>query len=147
MRYTNTYHSFVCYFITCIVQFFEQNSIPNYETPFSSNDNSRSNEVAPYSVPQDAISKDPAKVKNNDYEPLPDSADYASALCVYVNTMRDSVIKDVRGLDYSEVSNVDTVSTNDEEDVYSDPGHSEADVYACFEKKKFRKIKIDDVRY
>ena len=136
------------YIVFC---FFQQNSIPNYETPFFSKDcqdSSRSNEAAPYSVPQDAISKNPAKVKSNDYEPLLDSADYASALHVYVNTMNETVVsEDVRGLDYSEISDVDIVSTNNEEDVYSDPGHSEAAVYACFEKKRFRKIKIDDVRY
>ena len=63
--------------------------------------------------------------------------------------MRETDInEDVRGLDYSEISDVDTaVSTNNEEDVYSDPGHSEAAVYDCFEKKRFRKIKLDDVRY
>ena len=40
-------------------------------------------------------------------------------LCVYVNTsyMSGSVINEhVRGLDYSEVSNVDTISTNDQEE-------------------------------
>ena len=64
---------------------------------------------------------------------------------VYVNTMKETVVsEDVRGLDYSEISDVDIVSTNNEEDVYSDPGHSEAAVYACFEKKR---LKIDDVRY
>ena len=62
--------------------------------------------------------------------------------------MGESVInEDIRGLDYSKVSDVDTASINDQEEVYSDPGYSEADVYACFEKKRFRKIKIDDIRY
>ena len=50
-----------------------------------------------------------------------------TSLCVYVNAIGESVInEDVRGLDYSEVSNVDTVTTNDQLDT-----HAEA---ACFEK-------------
>ena len=62
--------------------------------------------------------------------------------------MRESLInEDIGGLDYAEISNIDPAATNDEEEVFSDPGHSEADVYACLERKKFRKIKIDDVRY
>ena len=48
--------------------------------------------------------------------------------------------------EYSEVDDVDGTTANDEE-IYSDPGHSEADIYACFERKKFRMIKRKDVRY
>ena len=33
------------------------------------------------------------------------------------------------------------------EEIYSDPGHSEADIYSCFEKKKFRMIKRNDIRW
>ena len=133
-----------------VFHFFQQNSVPNYETLFSSKDcqdSSRSNEAAPYSVPQDAISRNPAKVKSNLFQiRLIVHQHYMSI--VYVNTMKETVVsEDVRGLDYSEISNVDIVSTNNEEDVYADPGHSEAAVYACFEKKRFRKIKIDDVKF
>ena len=48
--------------------------------------------------------------------------------------------------EYSEVGNVDGTTGDDEEEIYSDPGHSEADIYACFEKKKFCMIKRNDVR-
>ena len=48
--------------------------------------------------------------------------------------------------EYSEVGNVDSTTANDEEEIYSDPGHSVADIYACFEKKRFRMIKINNVR-
>ena len=44
------------------------------------------------------------------------------------------------------MGDVDGTTANDEEEIYSDPGYSEADIYACFEKKKFRKIKRKDVR-
>ena len=47
---------------------------------------------------------------------------------------------------YSKVGDADGTTANDEEEIYSDPGHSEADIYACFEKKKFRMIKRNDVR-
>ena len=49
--------------------------------------------------------------------------------------------------EYSEVGNPDEATVNDEEEIYSDPGHSKEDIYACFEKKKFRMIKRNDVRY
>ena len=99
-------------------------SVPNYETLLSSKDcqdSSRSNEAAPYSVPQDAISRNPAKVKSNLFQiQLIVYQHYMSI--VYVNTMRETVVsedvsEDVRGLDYSEISNVDIVSTNNEEEV------------------------------
>ena len=62
--------------------------------------------------------------------------------------MRESLInEDISGLDYAEVSDIDPAATNDEDEIFSDPGHSEADVYACLEKKRFRKIKTDDIRY
>ena len=55
--------------------------------------------------------------------------------------MRESITDDnIRMPEY------DDVLTNDEEEIYSDPGHCVADIYACFEKKKFRMIKRNDVR-
>ena len=34
----------------------------------------------------------------------------------------------------------------DNEEVYEDPGHRKEKIYAWFEKKKFRKIEINDIR-
>ena len=48
--------------------------------------------------------------------------------------------------EYSEIGNVDGTAANDEEEIYSDPGHSEEDICACFEKKKLQMIKRSDVR-
>ena len=49
--------------------------------------------------------------------------------------------------EYSEVGSPDeAITVNDEEDIYSDPGHSKEDIYDCFEKKKFRMIKRNDVK-
>ena len=47
--------------------------------------------------------------------------------------------------EYSEIGNVDGTAANDEE-IYSDPGHSQKDIYAFFEKKRLRMIKRSDVR-
>lgn len=124
-----------------------QNAVPNYETPFGSDshkDNSTRNEVTPYLVPQVATAKNHSKVASRDYESLPNSDEYASAVCVYYNLMRTSATNNSSSLEYSEIF---ATSTNDEEEVYSDPGHSEAEVFACFEKKRFCKIKINEVRY
>ena len=130
---------------------FLQNSIPNYEIPFGSDHhkgNNRSTEVTPYSVPQDIVRKSHSKVANNGYEPLPNPAEYLSAIGAYSNIMSKSITDDdIRALDYSEISTVDSTATNDDKEVYSDPGHSEAAVYDCFEKKKIRKIEANDVRY
>ena len=43
------------------------------------------------------------------------------------------------------MGDADGTTANDEE-IYSDPGYSEADIYACFEKKKFRMVKRNDIR-
>ena len=48
--------------------------------------------------------------------------------------------------EYSEIGSPDDATVNDEEEIYSDPGHSKEDIYACFEKKKFRMIKRNDVK-
>ena len=89
-----------------------------------------------------------SKAASNDYESLPKPAEYASALGTYSNIIRESYyINSTSMLECSEMFNVSSTSTNDDEEVYSDPGHSEAAVYACFERKRFRKIKTDDVRY
>ena len=67
---------------------------------------------------------------------------------MYSNTVRDSINYDDTTMpEYSEVDDVDGTTANDEEEIYSDPGHSEADIYACFERKKFRMITRKDVRY
>lgn len=111
-------------------------------------DKSKCTEVTPYLAPQETMAKSRSNVVRKDYEPLPNSTEYASAICVYYSLLRESVTdNDVSALRHSEVPSVNITSTDDEDDVYSDPGHSEAAVHACFEKKRFRKIKRDDIRY
>jgi len=39
-----------------------------------------------------------------------------------------------------------SMSAGDEEAIYSDPGHSEEAIYACFESKQFRTINANTVR-
>ena len=92
----------------------------------------------------DLLGKSYSKVVGNDYEAIRNTDDYASAVQVYSNyisksTNYDDTIVSV----YSEVGDVDGTTA---EEIYSDPGHSEADIYACFEKKKFRMIKRNDIR-
>ena len=87
-----------------------------------------------------------SRIAGNDYEAI-HNPDVASAAQVYSNyisksTNYDDTIVSV----YSEVGDVDGTTANDEEEIYSDPGYSKEDIYACFEKKKFRMIKRNDVR-
>ena len=106
---------------------------------FGYEDNKGSN---PYS---DTTGKSYSKV---DYEAIRNPDDYASAAQVYSNYISKSTnYDDTIVSEYSEVEDADGTTANDEEEIYSDPGHSEADIYVCFEKKKFRIIKRNDVRW
>ena len=124
-----------------------QNVTSDYETQFNYRD---TNEVSPYSLPQDLICKSRSKFASKDYE-SPMEYTYASSavsLCACPNSTRVTITNDdMRTADYSEVLDKDGDSTNDEEEAYFDPGRSELDVYACFEKKRFRMIKTNDIRY
>ena len=130
----------------------KENVTPDYETPFGSDscnvDNTPNNEVTPYLDPQETTVKSHSKVASKDYEALPRPVEYASATSAYSNIIRKSYINsNMSALECSEVFNVNNTSANDDEEVYADPGYSEADVYACFERKRFHMIKADDVRY
>ena len=71
----------------------------------------------------------------NDYETIQNPDDYASAVRVYCNNVKDSTTYDDTVMpEYIELENVDNNMANDGEEIYSDPGHSEADIYASFEK-------------
>ena len=84
----------------------------------------------------------------NDYEAIQNPDDYASAVCVYSNTFEGSInYDDPKMPEYSEVEDVDGTTANDEEEIYSDPGHSKKDIYACFERKKLSMIERNDIRY
>ena len=99
-----------------------------------------SNDTSPYS---DTMANNYSKI---DYEAIQNPEEYASAVRVYSNYIRESNNYDDTIIsEYSQVGNVDGVAANDEEEIYADPGHSEADIYACFEKKKFRMIRRNDV--
>ena len=93
------------------------------------------------------IGKSHSKFAGNDYEAILHHSEYESAVHVYSNTVRQSTAYDDSLIsECSAVGNPDEATVNDEEDIYSDPGHSKEDIYACFEKKRFRMIKRNDVR-
>ena len=122
-----------------------QNRVSDYETPLSTVGYEDSKGPNPYSVTK---GKNYSKVAGNDYEAIHNTDEYASALQVYSNNVRESTNNDDTIVsEYSEVEDADSTTANDEEEIYSDPGHSEADIYACFEQKKFRMIKRDAVRW
>ena len=94
------------------------------------------------------IGKSHSRFAGNDYEAILHHSEYASAVHVYSNTVRESTAYDDSLIsECSAVGNPDEPTVNDEEEIYSDPGHSKEDIYACFEKKKFCMIKRNDVRY
>ena len=115
----------------------------DYEFPSGSYNDKESNN-------SDILGKNYSKIACNDYEAIEDPDEYGSAVHVYSNTITVGVsvnYDDTIMPEYSEVDDVDGTTVTDEEEIYSDPGHSEADIYVCFEKKKFRMIKRKDVRY
>lgn len=63
---------------------------------------------------------------------------YAKAQETYSNLEKSFTYDYAKTLERSEVLS---------EEIYSDPGLSEADIYACFERKKFHIIKNRDIRY
>ena len=121
----------------------QQNVVSDYESPCSYGHES---DKGPNN--SDTLGKNYySKVAGNDYEAIQNPNDYAAAVRVYSNIVKDSTSYDDTIIsEYSEVEDVDITIANDEEEIYSDPGHSESDIYACFERKKFRIIKRNDVR-
>ena len=102
--------------------------------------NYRSTELSPTSfLQQNSIGSDCPKAACNDYTALQNWSNFASAQESYSNLEKSFTYDYARALEHSEVS------TNIEE-IYFDPGHSKADIYACFERKQFHIIKNRDVR-
>ena len=131
----------VMYILLC---FIKQNIVSEYEAPSDYEDDTGSNGVSSYSA---STTKNHSRFAGNDYEAVLHHSEYASAINVYSNTMREPTAYDDSVLsEYSEVGNPDDATVNDEEEIYADPGHSKEDIYACFEKKRFRMIKRNDVR-
>ena len=121
--------------------FDQQNIVPDYELPSGSyghkNDIDSNN--------SDTLGKNYSKIACNDYEAIQNPDE--SAVCDYSDTIKGSIGYDGTIMsEYSEIGNVDGTTANDEEEIYSDPGHNEADIYACFEKIKLCMIKRRDVR-
>ena len=91
---------------------------------------------------KDSTGKSHSRFACIDYEAAPNLAGYGTAIQLYSNTTRTSTTYNNSIIsEYSEITDA-----TDEEEIYSDPGHSKEDIYACFEKKKFRMIKRNDVR-
>ena len=105
-----------------------------------SNVNYKSTEPISTFLEENSIGNDCPKLAcDADYTALQNPPNYATAQEVYSNLEKSFTYDYARALECSEVS------TNNEE-IYLDPGHSKADIYACFERKKFRIIKNRDVR-
>ena len=120
--------------------FGQQNIVPDYELPSGSYGHKNDGE----SNNSDTLGKNHSKIACNDYEAIQNPDE--SAVHVYFNTTKQSIGYDTTMSEYSEKGNVDGTVANDEEEIYSDPEHSEGDIYACFEKKKLQMIKRCDVR-
>ena len=90
------------------------------------------------------VGKGHSRFAGNDYEAILHHSEYASAVHVYSNTVRESTAFDDSLI--SECSEVGNPDVNDKEEIHLDPGHSKEDIYACFEKKKFHMVKRNDVR-
>ena len=117
-----------------------QKVVPEYEFPSGSYNTKEPNN-------SNTLRKKYSKIVCNDYEAVEDPDEYASAVCVYSNTIGDSTNYDDTIIpEHNEVDDVDGTTANDDEELYSDPGYSETDIYACFERKKLSIIQRSDVR-
>lgn len=107
---------------------------------------------APYLTPQNAGEnnnhKDYSKFANNDYEPIPNPSECASAMKIYSNSLKRTVVyNNTNAVQYSKILNQNASRSATDEEIYSDPGHCERDIYDYFKKKKFHTIKKDSVRF
>ena len=93
-------------------------------------------------VSQCTISKDRPKLTCNDYEFLKETADYEEALHTYANISSIPAAEYLSTSEYDEVPNSDST----DEEIYIDPGHSEADICTCFKTKKDYLIDKSDIR-
>ena len=89
----------------------------------------------------DTIIKDRPKLTSNDYVTLESPKEFLSAMHLYSN-----IVNNV--MDYSHVNDgiPENTGGSDEGDCFSDPGHSEEAIYACFEDKRFRIVSENTVK-
>ena len=93
--------------------------------------------------------KEYTKASKDDYEALPMLNAYESLYSQISGTYAphqyevavSSIFRD--SMEYSTASE----ALADNEEIYEDPGHKKEKIYAWFEKKKFRKIKMNDIEY
>jgi len=132
----------------------QQNPTYDYETPESWRDDIfTSTEPIPYVAPDDnTAGSDHPKLTCGDYETCQQSDEYSTALHVYSNYVNDlqasnaiydDVPDDIKPPTYSDLMISESSSGTEN---FSDPGHSEETIYACFERKMFKIIKSDDVK-
>ena len=86
---------------------------------------------------------------SNDYEALPTLTANETLYSQISNSFTpyqyevavSSIFRD--DMEYSTASE----ALADNEEIYEDPGHGEEKIYTWFERKKFPKIKINDIKY
>ena len=123
-----------------------QQNIPHYQTP--SNSCNHKDDVESHEMPM-YLNTTRKNHSAQDYEAIPGPETYGSAAHVYYNCVGGSISYDDSTLpEYSKLEPINkSVAVNDEEEVFSDPGSSLAEIYVCFEKKKICMIKYNDIRY
>ena len=131
---------YICVINSYFTCFFKQNVVSEYEAPFNKN-SKESNGMSLHS--KDSTGKSHSRFASNDYEAIINHAEYQTAVNFYSSNTRSSTFfNDSIISEYSEITGV----TNNEEEIYSNPGYSKEDVYTCFEKKKFCMVKRSDIR-
>ncbi|XP_065899891.1 uncharacterized protein [Dysidea avara] len=131
--------------------FVYKNPTYDYETPETWRDDVfTSFEPIPYIAPDDAIESEYPKIAYSDYETCQKTDDYSTALHVYSTNVNDlqasPVIYDDVPDDIKPPTYTDVINEGSDSEAFSDPGHSEEAIYACFERKMFQTIKSDDIK-
>ena len=100
-----------------------------------------------YMDPTSITLKVHSKASSNDYEAIPSRNEYETPHFQLSNTpYYYQVAVPSTSADDTEYSTPDEALPLDEQ-IYEDPGHKEEKIYAWFEKKKFRKIRGNDIKY
>jgi len=133
---------------------FQQNPTYDYETPESWRDDIfTSCEPIPYVASDNTVESDHPKIACGDYETCQQTDDYSTALHAYSSSVNDlqasssSVIYDDVPSDLKPPTYSDVINEGSGAEAFSDPGHSEEAIYACFESKNFRAIYLYKAGY
>ena len=89
-----------------------------------------------------------SKTKSKDYESLPTLFVKQNLVQTYATIEAPyQMLEDPKEIPTAVYENTVSNALSSNDQIYEDPGHNKEVIYSWFEKKKFRKIRKEDIRY